>query len=350
MRHGGGTRPTTSLRRTHLKSPPRHECVRPVRPAGSGRHYGRSRRYSGARCFQTTPQGAGRRRRVRRHGDPAARPAPADSGMNRDFLGPIHSARLMRRNAEQARGSHTRDRAFSRHAPTLTADPHDRHAVAAVTSARRSPRRRPSALLTVQCADERPKVGTTDDVTRDVCAWPARNTVEPEQVLSATPLIPRSPNRLIAAWKLMMSIIRLRPTSRGHVAASRSIRLLREHVAVVPARARKSPKMVRCRLSAGSLGHHGHRHTTIGVPGMSSRDDVHRLVDQLDESVLPDAERQLRQLTQRNRDTASAADTAAAVATLRQRLPWIGSIHSGRGDLAERSSEILSNEFGARDR
>jgi len=83
---------------------------------------------------------------------------------------------------------------------------------------------------------------------------------------------------------------------------------------------------------------------------MSSRDDVHRLVDQLDESVLPDAERQLRQLTQRNRDTASAADTAAAVATLRQRLPWIGSIHSGRGDLAERSSEILSNEFGARDR
>jgi hypothetical protein len=81
-------------------------------------------------------------------------------------------------------------------------------------------------------------------------------------------------------------------------------------------------------------------------PEMSSRDDVHRLVDQLDESALPDAERQLRQLTQRNRDTASEADTAASVAGLRRRLPWIGSLHSGRGDLAERSSEILREEFG----
>jgi hypothetical protein len=79
---------------------------------------------------------------------------------------------------------------------------------------------------------------------------------------------------------------------------------------------------------------------------MSRRDDVHRLVDQLDESALPDAEHQLRQLSQRNRDAASEADTAASVAELRRRLPWIGSLHSGRGDL-ERSSEIPRDEFGA---
>ena len=50
---------------------------------------------------------------------------------------------------------------------------------------------------------------------------------------------------------------------------------------------------------------------------MSTRDDVHRLVDQLDEAALPDAARQLAALTQRNR---ADADTEAAVAELRRRL------------------------------
>jgi hypothetical protein len=81
---------------------------------------------------------------------------------------------------------------------------------------------------------------------------------------------------------------------------------------------------------------------------MSGRDDVHRLVDELDEALLPDAEERLRRLIQRDRETPRPVDTANAVADLRRRLPWIGSLRSGRGDLAERSSEILRRELGAR--
>lgn len=81
---------------------------------------------------------------------------------------------------------------------------------------------------------------------------------------------------------------------------------------------------------------------------MSRRDDVHRLVDELDEALLPDAEERLRQLAQRDRESASSAETADAVAALRRRWPWIGSLRSGKGDLAERSSEILRRELGAR--
>jgi glycosyltransferase A (GT-A) superfamily protein (DUF2064 family) len=81
---------------------------------------------------------------------------------------------------------------------------------------------------------------------------------------------------------------------------------------------------------------------------MSTRDDVHRLVDQLDEAALPDAARQLTALTQRDRASATDADTEAAVVELRRRLPWIGSLHSGRGDLAERSAQILRDELGTR--
>lgn len=79
---------------------------------------------------------------------------------------------------------------------------------------------------------------------------------------------------------------------------------------------------------------------------MSTRDDVHRLVDELDEEALPDAARQLAALTQRDRTSATSADTAAAVAELRRQLPWIGSLRSGQGDLAERSSQILRDELG----
>ena len=81
---------------------------------------------------------------------------------------------------------------------------------------------------------------------------------------------------------------------------------------------------------------------------MSTRDDVHRLVDQLDETDLPDAARQLAELTQRNRASATEADTDAAVVELRRRLPWIGSLHSGTGDQAERSAQILRDELGTR--
>lgn len=81
---------------------------------------------------------------------------------------------------------------------------------------------------------------------------------------------------------------------------------------------------------------------------MSTREDLHRMIDELDEAALPDAARQLAALSQRDRDSAARAETDAAVAELRRRLPWIGSLHSGRGDLAERSSDILRDELGAR--
>lgn len=81
---------------------------------------------------------------------------------------------------------------------------------------------------------------------------------------------------------------------------------------------------------------------------MSIRDDVHRLVDELDDAVLPEVARQLAALTQRNRASATEADVEEAVANLRRRLPWIGALHSGRGDLAERSAEILRDELGTR--
>ena len=79
---------------------------------------------------------------------------------------------------------------------------------------------------------------------------------------------------------------------------------------------------------------------------MSTREDLHRMIDELDEEALPDAARQLAALSQRDRDSVAQAETDAAVAELRHRLPWIGSLHSGRGDLAERSSEILRDELG----
>lgn len=51
---------------------------------------------------------------------------------------------------------------------------------------------------------------------------------------------------------------------------------------------------------------------------MSIRDDVHRLVDQLDEAALPDAARQLVELTQRSRANATEDDVDAAVTELRR--------------------------------
>lgn len=81
---------------------------------------------------------------------------------------------------------------------------------------------------------------------------------------------------------------------------------------------------------------------------MSIRDDLHRLVDELDETVLSDAARRLAELRQRNRVGVDEADSEAAVAEFRRRNPWVGSISTGRGDLARKSSEILREEFGRR--
>jgi hypothetical protein len=81
---------------------------------------------------------------------------------------------------------------------------------------------------------------------------------------------------------------------------------------------------------------------------MSTRDDLHRLIDELDEAALPDAARQLGDLHQRNRADATESDVEAAVAEFRRRMPWVGSLHSGKGDLAERSSQILRDELGTR--
>lgn len=81
---------------------------------------------------------------------------------------------------------------------------------------------------------------------------------------------------------------------------------------------------------------------------MTTRDDLHRLIDQLSDEVLPDAARHLAELHQRNRASATEADTEAAVIELRQRMPWIGSLHSGQTDLAERSAQILRDELGTR--
>jgi hypothetical protein len=81
---------------------------------------------------------------------------------------------------------------------------------------------------------------------------------------------------------------------------------------------------------------------------MSTRDDLHRLVDELDETVLPDAARRLAELKQRDRAGVEEAESEEAVAEFRRRNPWVGSISSGRGDLARRSGEILREEFGRR--
>jgi hypothetical protein len=67
---------------------------------------------------------------------------------------------------------------------------------------------------------------------------------------------------------------------------------------------------------------------------MCTRDDLHRLVDELDDAALPDAAYQLAELKQRDHPVVTEADAEAAVAELRRRMPWIGSLHSGRDDLA----------------
>lgn len=71
---------------------------------------------------------------------------------------------------------------------------------------------------------------------------------------------------------------------------------------------------------------------------MSSRDELHRLVDALNEQQLPDAAALLR--------TLKPDDVPRQP---RRRLSIIGSYDSGQTDVAIRSAEILRDELGRRD-
>ena len=76
---------------------------------------------------------------------------------------------------------------------------------------------------------------------------------------------------------------------------------------------------------------------------MGSRDELHRLVDQLDDAAVPGATEVLAQmLTQR---IADHDDLTAP----RRRLSFIGAFSSGEGDLAARSGQILRDELGRPD-
>jgi hypothetical protein len=71
---------------------------------------------------------------------------------------------------------------------------------------------------------------------------------------------------------------------------------------------------------------------------MSTRDELHRLVDELDEQQLPDATALLRAL--------KPGDVPRQP---RRRLSLTGAYDSGRTDVATRSAEILRDELGCRD-
>jgi hypothetical protein len=71
---------------------------------------------------------------------------------------------------------------------------------------------------------------------------------------------------------------------------------------------------------------------------MSTRDELHRLVDELDEQQLPDATAFLR--------TLKPDDVPRQP---RRRLSLTGAYDSGRTDVATRSAEILRDELGHRD-
>ncbi|MGH3992686.1 MAG: hypothetical protein ACRDSN_09530 [Pseudonocardiaceae bacterium] len=71
---------------------------------------------------------------------------------------------------------------------------------------------------------------------------------------------------------------------------------------------------------------------------MSTRDELHRLVDELDEQQLPDATALLR--------TLKPGDVPRPP---RRRLSLTGAYDSGRTDVATRSAEILRDELGRRD-
>ena len=73
---------------------------------------------------------------------------------------------------------------------------------------------------------------------------------------------------------------------------------------------------------------------------MSSREELHRLIDQLDDAAVPGATEVLAQMmTQR----IAYHDGLAAP---RRRLSFVGSFSSGEGDIAARSGQILRDGLG----
>jgi hypothetical protein len=66
----------------------------------------------------------------------------------------------------------------------------------------------------------------------------------------------------------------------------------------------------------------------------ATREELHHLVDELDEDKVPGAAALLRELAER-RDKP------------RSRPPWVGMLHAGP-DFAERSEDILRSELGRR--
>ena len=78
---------------------------------------------------------------------------------------------------------------------------------------------------------------------------------------------------------------------------------------------------------------------------MGTRDDLHRLIDELDDDALPDAadalSRMVSSRTPRHDDLGTPQH---------RRLSFIGTWSSGQGDLAARSGEILRDELGRAER
>lgn len=78
---------------------------------------------------------------------------------------------------------------------------------------------------------------------------------------------------------------------------------------------------------------------------MKSRDDLHRLVDELDEDMLPDAAEALSRMVSPRAPRHDDLDTSP-----RRRLSFVGVWGSGQGSLAARSGEILRDELGRAER
>lgn len=78
---------------------------------------------------------------------------------------------------------------------------------------------------------------------------------------------------------------------------------------------------------------------------MKSRDDLHRLVDELDDDALPDAAEALSEIVSQRAPRHDDLDTSP-----RRRLAFVGAWGSGQGNLAACSGEILRDELGRAER
>lgn len=74
---------------------------------------------------------------------------------------------------------------------------------------------------------------------------------------------------------------------------------------------------------------------------MQSREDLHRLIDELDDDALLDAGEALSRIVSQRAPRHDDLD-----APPRRQLSFIGAWSSGQGDLAARSNEILRDELG----